>query len=81
MTVYMVDNNDSWGVNIKQDLQLDLLYLTLLYFRFKSNVGELILDVKSAYKVIGKRMYDTEKTKYVFAKLSNSDKCILNIYY
>ena len=39
MTVYMVDNIDSWAVNIKQDLQLDLLYLTLLYFRFKSNVG------------------------------------------
>ena len=26
---------------------------------------ELILDVKSAYKVIGKSMHDTEKTKYV----------------
>ena len=37
---------------------------------------ELILDVKSAYKIIEERIYDTEKQN-MLAKLSNSNKCIL----
>ena len=36
---------------------------------------ELILDVKSAYKIIEERIYDTEKQN-ILAKLSNSNKCI-----
>ena len=64
---YMVENNDSWAVNIKQELQA--LGLGQMW-------DELILDVKSAYKIIEERIYDTEKQN-MLAKLSNSNKCIL----
>ena len=64
---YMVENNDSWAVNIKQELQA--LGLGQMWY-------ELILDVKSAYKIIEERIYDTEKQN-MLAKLSNSNKCIL----
>ena len=36
---------------------------------------ELFLDVKSAYKIIEERIYYTKKQN-MFAKLSNSNKCI-----
>ena len=65
--VYMVENNYSWVVNIKQALQS--LGLGQMW-------DELILDVKSAYKIIQKRKYDTEKQN-MLAKLSNSNQCIL----
>ena len=56
-------------VNIKQELQaLDLGQMW----------DELILDVKSAYKIIEERIYDTEKQN-MLAKLSNSNKCKLYI--
>ena len=48
----MVENNDSWVVNIKQELQT--LGLGHMWY-------ELILDVKSVYKIIEKR-----KTKNVW---------------
>ena len=50
----MVENNDSWVVNIKQELQT--LGLGHMWY-------ELILDVKSDYKIIEKRIYHTEKLK------------------
>ena len=46
----MVENNDSWSVNIKQELQF--LCLGQMW-------DELILDANSAYKVIENRIYDT----------------------
>ena len=48
----MVENHDSWAVNIKQELQslgLDQMW------------DELILVVKSAYKIIEERINDSEK--------------------
>ena len=55
---YMVEGNDSWAVNIKQELQS--LGLGQMW-------DELILDVKSAYKIIEERIYKNiqEKTIYV----------------
>ena len=62
----MVENNDCWVVNIKQELQ-------------SSGSGqmwnELILDLQSAYRIIEKRIYDTEKQN-MLAKLSR-----INVYY
>ena len=37
---------------------------------------ELILDVKSSYKIMEERIYNSEKQD-MLAKLSNSNKCIL----
>ena len=58
---YMVENNDSWSVNITQELQsLDLGQMW----------DELILYVKSAHKIIEEKIYDTEKEN-MLSKLSN----------
>ena len=57
----MVENNDSWSVNITQELQsLDLGQMW----------DELILYVKSAHKIIEEKIYDTEKEN-MLSKLSN----------
>ena len=57
--VCIVENIDSWVVNIKQELQ---------YLGLGQMWDELILDVKSAYKLTEKRIYDTEKQN-MLAKL------------
>ena len=63
----MVENNNCWVVNIKQELQS--LGLGQMW-------DELILHVKSAFRIIEKRIYDREQPN-MLAKLSNSNKCIL----
>ena len=50
----MVENNDSWAINSKQELQS--LVLGHMW-------DELILDVKSSYKIIEERIYTTRKNK------------------
>ena len=65
--VYIAENSNTWSVNIKQKLQ-------------SSGLGqmwdELILDLKSAYKIIEKRIYDTEKQN-ILAQFWNSNKRVL----
>ena len=57
--VCIVENIDSWVVNIKQELQ---------YLGLGQMWDELILDAKSAYKLTEERIYDTEKQN-MLAKL------------
>ena len=57
----MVENNDRWVVNMKQELKS--LGLGQMW-------DELKLYMKSAYRIIEKRIYDTEKLN-MLAKLSN----------
>ena len=65
----MVENNDNWAVNIKQELQS---------LGFVQMWDELILDVNSANKII-ERPLGTEKQN-MLAKLSNTNKLYYTYY-
>ena len=64
----MVENNDSWVVNITQELQS---------WGLGQMWDELITCKECLYKNWKENIFDTEK-QIMLAKLSNSNKCISN---